>query len=182
MATFGPVISRDKVIEDALVKRYKTVMISSFDYLQVLHETLSVDNLTQNCFESNNQMVNCNARNGKYIAVCLLYRGDVVPKDVNSSIQKIKQIKLDIKFVDWVPTGFKVGINYQPPLTLPGGHLANLRRSVCNLSNTTAIKELWERVNTQYKIMYEKRAFTFWSVQKIIYWLASRGHFGTLKG
>ena len=46
------------------------------------------------------------------MAVCLLYRGDVVPKDVNAAIAAIKSQK-SIQFVDWCPTGFKVGINYQ---------------------------------------------------------------------
>ena len=44
---------------------------------------------------------------GKYMAVCLLYRGDVVPKDVNAAISHIKQSKL-VDFVDWCPTGYKV--------------------------------------------------------------------------
>jgi hypothetical protein len=41
------------------------------------------------------------------MAVCLLYRGDVVPKDVNAAIAAIKTSKT-IQFVDWCPTGFKV--------------------------------------------------------------------------
>ena len=44
---------------------------------------------------------------GKYMSVCLLYRGDVVPKDVNAAIAAIKTQK-SIQFVDWCPTGFKV--------------------------------------------------------------------------
>ena len=35
-------------------------------------------------------MVKCDPRNGKYMACCLLYRGDVVPKDVNAAILGIK--------------------------------------------------------------------------------------------
>ena len=66
-----------------------------------------------------NQMVKCDPRNGKYMACCLLYRGDVVPKDVNTAISAIKT-KRSIQFVDWCPTGFKVGINYQPPVAVPG--------------------------------------------------------------
>ena len=54
--------------------------------------------------------VRCDPRNGKYMAVCLLYRGDVVPKDVNASIASIKLNKT-VQFVDWCPTGFKVNIN-----------------------------------------------------------------------
>ncbi|VDM24603.1 unnamed protein product [Toxocara canis] len=51
-------------------------------------------------------MVKCDPRQGKYMAVCLLYRGDVVPKDVNQAIATIKT-KRSIQFVDWCPTGFK---------------------------------------------------------------------------
>ena len=41
------------------------------------------------------------------MAICLLYRGDVVPKDVNAAIASIKASK-SVQFVDWCPTGFKV--------------------------------------------------------------------------
>ena len=41
-------------------------------------------------------------------------QGDVVPKDVNAAVATIKT-KRTIQFVDWCPTGFKCGINYQPP-------------------------------------------------------------------
>ena len=52
-------------------------------------------------------MVKCDPSKGKYMAICLLYRGDVVPKDVNSAIAAIKAAKT-VQFVDWCPTGFKV--------------------------------------------------------------------------
>jgi hypothetical protein len=45
------------------------------------------------------------------MACCLLYRGDVVPKDVNSAIAAIKN-KRSVQFVDWCPTGFKASIPY----------------------------------------------------------------------
>ena len=71
------------------------------------HEQLSVSELTDACFHPDNQMVKCDPNRGKYMAVCLLYRGDVVPKDINAAIANIKQ-KQHIHFVDWCPTGFKV--------------------------------------------------------------------------
>ena len=52
-------------------------------------------------------MVKCDPATGKYMSVCLLYRGDVVPKDVNAAIAQIKT-KKSVQFVDWCPTGFKV--------------------------------------------------------------------------
>ena len=76
-----------------------------------------------------NQMVKCDPRNGKYMATCLLYRGDVVPKDVQSAVATLKT-KRTIQFVDWCPTGFKIGICYQPPEMVPNGDLAKVNRAV----------------------------------------------------
>ncbi|KAH8041006.1 hypothetical protein HPB51_013409 [Rhipicephalus microplus] len=88
---------------------------------------------------------------------------DVVPKDVNAAIAAIKT-KRTIQFVDWCPTGFKVGINYQPPTVVPGGDLAKVQRAVCMLSNTTAIAEAWARLDHKFDLMYAKRAFVHWYV------------------
>lgn len=86
LASYAPVVSTDKAY----------------------HEGISVNEITSECFEPSNQMVKCNPREGLYMACCLLYRGDVVPKDVNAAISNMKG-KNCIRFVDWCPTGFKVG-------------------------------------------------------------------------
>jgi len=141
LATYAPLVSAEKAY----------------------HETLAVDTITRACFEAENQMVKCDPKKGKYMSVCLLYRGDVVPKDVNASIAGIK-VQKNIQFVDWCPTGFKVGINYQPPTVVPGGDLAKVQRAVCCLSNTTAIMEAWARLDHKFDLMYAKRAFVHWFV------------------
>jgi len=43
------------------------------------------------------------------MACCMMYRGDVVPKDVNASVATIKT-KRTIQFVDWSPTGSHAGV------------------------------------------------------------------------
>uniref|UniRef100_A0AAR2IKY7 Uncharacterized protein n=1 Tax=Pygocentrus nattereri TaxID=42514 RepID=A0AAR2IKY7_PYGNA len=131
LATYAPVISAEKAY----------------------HEQLTVAEITNACFEPANQMVKCDPRHGKYMACCLLYRGDVVPKDVNAAIATIKT-KRTIQFVDWCPTGFKVGINYQPPTVVPGGDLAKVQRAVCMLSNTTAVAEAWARLDHKFDLIY----------------------------
>lgn len=75
--------------------------------MQAYHEGMSVSEITAELFEPQNQMVKCDPRDGKYMACCLLYRGDVVPKDVNAAIAAMKG-RAGIRFVDWCPTGFKV--------------------------------------------------------------------------
>ncbi|KAI2808037.1 hypothetical protein BLOT_005979 [Blomia tropicalis] len=127
------------------------------------HEQFSISELTSACFEPTNQMVKCDTTRGKFMACCLLYRGDVVPKDINSAVSTIKAQKR-IQFVDWCPTGFKIGINYRPPTVVPGGDLAKVQRAVCLLSNTTAIDQAWSRLNYKFDLMYSKRAFVHWYV------------------
>ncbi|KAG1662460.1 hypothetical protein FOA52_009668 [Chlamydomonas sp. UWO 241] len=127
------------------------------------HEQLSVAEITNSVFEPSSQMVKCDPRHGKYMACCMMYRGDVVPKDVNSAIATIKT-KRTIQFVDWCPTGFKCGINYQPPTVVPGGDLAKVQRACCMISNTTAIGEIFSRLDHKFDLMYAKRAFVHWYV------------------
>ena len=103
-------------------------------------------------FEKGNQMVKCDPRDGKFMACCLLYRGDVVPKDVNSAVSLIKT-KRTIQFVDWCPTGFKIGLCNEPPALVPGGDLAKVPRSLCMLANTTAISTAWSRLDRKFDLL-----------------------------
>lgn len=68
LASYAPIISSDRAF----------------------HENFSVGELTSKVFETSNQMVKCDPRSGKYMACCMLYRGDVTPKDINMSIATIK--------------------------------------------------------------------------------------------
>lgn len=127
------------------------------------HEQLSVTEITTACFEPQNQMVKCDTRQGKYIACCLLFRGDINTKDVNIATGIVKS-KKEGQFVEWCPTGFKIGINNEPPAALPGSFVASVKRAVCALSNTTAIVEAWKRLSKKFDLMFGKRAFVHWYV------------------
>ncbi|CBI19330.3 unnamed protein product, partial [Vitis vinifera] len=76
------------------------------------HEQLSVAEITNSAFEPSSMMA-------------------------KSTIKT----KRTIQFVDWCPTGFKCGINYQPPTVVPGGDLAKVQRAVCMISNSTSVAE-----------------------------------------
>ena len=141
LATYSPITSADKAT----------------------HEQNSVMAMTTSSFEEGNQMVKCDPKKGKFMACCLLYRGDVVPKDVNSAVSHIKT-KRTIQFVDWCPTGFKIGICNEPPALVPGGDLAKVSRSLCMLANTTAISAAWSRLDHKFDLLYSKRAFVHWYV------------------
>jgi tubulin alpha len=127
------------------------------------HEPLTVAELTNSVFEPQNMMAKCDPRSGKYMACCLMYRGDVVPKDVSAAVS-IMKTKRSVQFVDWSPTGYKCGINSQPPTAVPGGDLAKVKRACCMISNTTAISEVFHRLDNKFDLMFAKRAFVHWYV------------------
>jgi len=126
-------------------------------------ETISVAEMTSDCFETSNLMAKCDTRLGKYLSCCLMYRGDVKPKDVNSALSGMKS-KKNINFVDWIPTGFKTGINSQAPCTIPGGDLPKLDKALSMICNSTAVSELFGRINRKFDAMFAKRAFVHWYV------------------
>lgn len=127
------------------------------------HESNSVAEITAACFEPGNQMVKCDPRTGKYMASCLLYRGDVVNRDVATAVATAKA-KKTVQMVDWCPTGFKIGICYEKPTQPPESELADVDRALCMLSNTTAIADAWKKIDTKFDLMYNKRAFVHWYV------------------
>ncbi|KAJ3441534.1 tubulin alpha chain [Anaeramoeba flamelloides] len=138
---------------------YSPVIPSS----KVSHEAMTVSQLTNSVFESSNVMVKVDPRNGKYMACTMLYRGDVIPKDTTKAIETIKNNNT-VTFVDWSPTGFKVGVNKQPPTVVPGGDLGKVSRALCMLAATTSVGEAWSGINSKFDLMFAKRAFVHWYV------------------
>eukprot|EP00803_Ostreobium_quekettii_P007707 evm.model.scf_293.3 EVM.evm.TU.scf_293.3 scf_293:58138-59761(+) len=60
--------------------------------------------------------------------------------------------------------GFTVYPSPQPPTVVPGGDLAKVQRAVCMISNSTAIAEVFSRLDHKFDLMYAKRAFVHWYV------------------
>lgn len=142
-------------------------MLSSYSPIlaaeKAYHEATTVGQITKCAFEPEAMMANCDPRHGKYMACSLMYRGDVVPKDVSAAIAAVKTMRT-VHFVDWCPTGFKCGINHQPPITIPGGDLAKAMRAVSMVANSTAIAEVFSRADHKFDLMYANRAFVHWFV------------------
>ncbi|XP_050526279.1 tubulin alpha-4 chain-like [Daktulosphaira vitifoliae] len=132
------------------------------------HEYPSIKEITASCFEQGNQLFRLDNKqmatgsSGKYIACCMLYRGDVVPKDINYAIAHLKNTK-HLEFVDWCPTGFKVGINFRRPACVAGGDdMVGCGRAVCMMSNTTDVEAAWSNLCHKFDLMFRKRAFIHW--------------------
>lgn len=126
-------------------------------------ETISVSQLTRSIISPESHFAKFDPRHGNYIAICLLYRGDVVPKDSNAAVSQLKYSN-QVRFVPWCPTGFKTGLNYQPPTHIPSGDLAKVSRALCACANSTGMVDVFGRMDYKFDLMYAKRAFVHWYV------------------
>ena len=126
---------------------------------KAFHEEISTYQITNKCFDPSTMMVNIDPSNGRFMSCCLMYRGDVHPNEICPCTSNIKSNKL-IKFVDWCPTGFKCGINPKIPACIHESQIAQAIRSLCMISNSTAISEIFAKQCYKFDRMYAKRAFT----------------------
>jgi tubulin alpha len=127
------------------------------------HEVLSISELTKSVFDAANLLSQVDPRHGKYISAAMIYRGNVTSSDVNTAIDQVKKSKT-VSFVDWSPSGFKIGINGKAATAPPDSDLCVSPRSCVGVFNTTAIIEAFSRIHHKFDLLYSKRAFVHWFV------------------
>ncbi|XP_044736094.1 tubulin alpha chain-like isoform X1 [Chrysoperla carnea] len=121
-------------------------------------EGFTIGQITNECFEPASQMLKVDARLGAYLSCCFIYQGDVNAGDINNCVNALKTNR-NLHFIEWSPSGFKIAINPVPPMAVVGGDLGPVPRSLCLLSNSSAIKTVWIRLLNKFDSMYKKRAF-----------------------
>ncbi|KAF7259372.1 hypothetical protein EG68_05858 [Paragonimus skrjabini miyazakii] len=120
------------------------------------HETRAV-------FDRENQMVKVDPTYGKFMSCTLLYRGNVSPSHVYLSLMELKSAR-GIEFVDWCPTGFKVGISSSPPVSVIDSRVAQSDKNVVMLANNSAVGQAWQRLTHKFYLLYSKRSFIHWYI------------------
>jgi len=133
---------------------------------RIAHTSYNTSQVVNEVFEEKSQFVKCNVKQGLYMSCCLLFRGDFEQNsssDINKAITNIKTRK-DTHFVDWMPTGFKVGLNSNKPRVFPDDDMAEVSRSCVMLSNSTSVQQPWQRLIEKFQRMFRKRAFVHWYV------------------
>ena len=123
--------------------------------------------ISEQCFSAQNffvKIADFDAEEDKYMAISVNYRGQVKAKEANAAVQWMKTNK-KVCFVEWVPTGFKVGLNEIPAAQVENDELAQFERNVVMIGNNTAISRVFsERISKKYDMMYSQRAFVHWYV------------------
>jgi tubulin alpha len=101
-------------------------------------------------------LMNCDLRHGSTISSNIIYKGDVVPKDVNIAISNIKTYlqNIDPKFYD-----LQVEMYNNEPFVNPSGNMARFKASCCAFTNSTSIVDTFNGIASKFDSMYEKDAF-----------------------
>ena len=70
-----------------------------------------------------------------------------------------RNVMSKIRWVEWVPTGFKIGISPQSIKSINGSNLAKTVKSASMLTNSIRIIDVFSKINHQFDLLYAKRAF-----------------------
>ncbi|CAB4000349.1 tubulin beta-1 chain [Paramuricea clavata] len=117
------------------------------------YRSMTVGELTQQMFDAKNMMAACDPRHGRYLTVSCIFRGKMSMKEVDDHMVQI-QNRNSAYFVEWIPNNVKTAVCDIPP---PG-----MRMSGTFVGNTTAIQELFKRINEQFTAMFRRKAFLHW--------------------
>merc|ERR1712072_351971 len=131
------------------------------------HEAQTIREITDYVFQPQNMLVkysDFDPVEDKYMAISVNYRGSIKSKEANATVQWLKQNN-KISFVEWCPTGFKIGLNEVPAATVDNDVMADAKRNVTMIGNNVAVSRVFtERINKKYDMMYSQRAFVHWYV------------------
>merc|ERR1712038_1027369 len=131
------------------------------------HEAQTVREITDHVFQPQNMLVkysDFDPVEDKYMAISINYRGDVKSKEANATVQWLKQNN-KISFVEWCPTGFKIGLNGTPAAAVPNDIMASAKNNIVMIGNNVAVSRVFtERITKKYDMMYAQRAFVHWYV------------------
>jgi tubulin alpha len=131
------------------------------------HEAQTVREITDSCFQKQNMLVayaDFDPVEDKYMAISLNYRGAIKSKEANATVQWIKQ-QNKVSFVEWCPTGFKIGLNETPAAAIDDDIMAPNERNTTMIGNNVAVSRVFtERITKKYDMMYSQRAFVHWYV------------------
>jgi tubulin alpha len=127
-------------------------------HLYFLLAESGANTITLNAF-SGEELVSVNSRESEYIACALVYRGHVSPHNVNFTI---RQLQRELKFVPWMPSGFKIGIASERFNLLPDSPFEGKpSKSLTKICNHGCVVQVFERFKKKFEIIQERRAFYY---------------------
>merc|ERR1719356_2127643 len=125
------------------------------------HETYSCQQITDNCLQSKNFLVkypDFDVVEDKYMAISLNYRGEIKSKVANATVQWVKT-QGKVSFVEWCPTGFKIGLNDVPAALVPDDDMAAANNNAVMIGNNIAVNRVFsDRLAKNYLDVVSEQA------------------------
>lgn len=145
-----------------------TSLAPLISYENALTETITCRAITDQCLLSNNFLVHYpefDPVEDKYMAISLNYRGAIKSKVANAAVQWAKNLG-KAHFVEWSPTGWKLGLNDKPAAHCEEDYMAYSERNCVMIGNNVAIdKQVFQsRLCQKFDMMYSQRAYVHWYV------------------
>ena len=136
-------------------------------------------------FLPGNMMTACNPLHGRYLTVASIFRGKISMKEVEEQMlqyqtrmSRLKHLcffhwdahELEIyvttvlfffffsHFVEWIPNNVKTAVCNVPP--------KNLKMATTFIGNSTAIQEVFKRIQEQFSVMFHRKAFLHWFTEE----------------
>jgi len=128
---------------------------------------MEVQPITDDCLQSKSFLVkypDWDPVEDKYMAISLNYRGEIKSQEANSTVQWIKNNN-KVSFVEWCPTGFKIGLNNVPASALEDDTMQECTKNAVMIGNNIAVNRVFsDRLSKKYDMMYSQRAYVHWYV------------------
>ncbi|MDH5401500.1 MAG: tubulin beta chain [Candidatus Heimdallarchaeota archaeon] len=114
-------------------------------------DSQSIEKTAEVLFEKSNIQAQVNTEDGAYISTTVLFRGNVNPADMDTALRAMKQ---KLKFVSFIPTGFKTGLSATAP--------NNMEFAAALVANHTGITQVFKRILGQFDKLWSRKAFSHW--------------------
>ncbi|KAM3147325.1 hypothetical protein pb186bvf_000576 [Paramecium bursaria] len=107
-----------------------------------------------------NNCSSCDNQNKSYFSNSILFRGDFSPMDIAGVVNSKRLEFSESKQVDFVQTGFKIGIVNNPMIQF--GEIN--KKGAVQIQNSLSIDQQFVSIATDFDKVYAKRAFVHWYV------------------
>ncbi|KAJ1936953.1 alpha-tubulin, partial [Kickxella alabastrina] len=114
---------------------------------------VTVPDLCQQMYDSQNMLVNCDPRHGRYLTCATMFRGRVSVKECEDTIWNYAE-KNASAFIEWIPNSTQIAVCDVPPV--------DMDISATFLGNNTAIQEAFHRIGSQFSKIFRRKAFIHW--------------------
>eukprot|EP01115_Flamella_aegyptia_P009006 TRINITY_DN3786_c0_g1_i1.p1 TRINITY_DN3786_c0_g1~~TRINITY_DN3786_c0_g1_i1.p1 ORF type:complete len:518 (+),score=110.25 TRINITY_DN3786_c0_g1_i1:41-1594(+) len=115
------------------------------------YNNYSIPNLVAQVWDPKNVMCAVDPRRGRYLTAAMTFRGPrISASEVDTQMFNLQQ-KNSSSFVEWIPHNIQTSITAVAPLHAPAGAVL--------VGNTTSVRELFQRLYDQFRIMFRRKAF-----------------------